>query len=74
MKKHFSAKAKWLIAIAVLLAVLVTVAAALNAARPGESLIQTMLTPFRSAASGLVRQAERYYDYIFKYESYCRCI
>lgn len=69
MKKHFSAKAKWLIAIAVLLAVLVTVAAALNAARPGESLIQTMLTPFRSAASGLVRQAERYYDYIFKYES-----
>ena len=69
MKKNFSVKAKWLIAAAIFLAVLITVAAALNAARPGEGLIQTALSPFRSAASGLVRRAERYYDYIFKYES-----
>lgn len=69
MKKHLSAKTKWLIVIAVLLAGLVTIAGAVNAHRPGESLVQTMLTPFRSATSALVRQVERYYDYVFKYES-----
>ena len=69
MKKHLSAKTKWLIVIAVLLAGLVTIVAAVNAGHPGENLIQTVLTPFRSAASALVRQTERYYDYMFKYES-----
>ena len=64
MKKHLSAKTKWLIVIAVLLAGLVTIVAAVNAGHPGENLIQTVLTPFRSAASALVRQTERYYDYI----------
>ena len=69
MKKHFSARTKWLMIIAVLLAALITVAAAVNASHPGESLIQTILTPFRSAFSSLVRQVERYYDYMFQYES-----
>lgn len=69
MKKHLSAKTKWLIVIAVLLAGLVTIVAAVNAAHPGENLVQTVLTPFRSASSALVRQTERYYDYVFKYES-----
>ena len=69
MKKHLSAKTKWLIVIAVLLAGLVTVTAAMSRSNPGESLVQTVLTPFRSAASGLVRQIERYYDYVFRYES-----
>ena len=69
MKKHLSAKAKWLIVIAVLLAGLLTVTGATNAANPGEGLVQTVLTPFRSAASALVRQVERYYDYVFRYES-----
>ncbi len=69
MKKHLSAKTKWLIVVAVLLAGLLTITAAVNRGRPGESLIQTALTPFRSAASTLVRQVERYYDYVFRYES-----
>lgn len=69
MKKHLSAKTKWLIVISVLLAGLVTVTAAVNRGRPGESLVQTALTPFRSATSAIVRQVERCYDYVFRYES-----
>lgn len=69
MKNHFSGKAKWLIVISVLLAMAITVAGAVNRTRPGETLVQTILTPFRSAGSTLVRQVERYYDYVFKFES-----
>jgi rod shape-determining protein MreC len=54
---------------AVILAMIVTVGSVMNVGRPGESLVQTVLSPFRSAASALVRQIERYYDYIFQYES-----
>ena len=69
MKKHLSAKTKWLIVIAVLLAGLVTVTSAIGATHPGENVVQIMLTPFRSAVSAIVRQVEQYYDYVFKYES-----
>ena len=69
MKKHLSAKAKWLIVISVLLAGLLTVTAAMKTGGWAEKLVQSVLTPFRSASSSLVRQVERYYDYIFKYES-----
>ena len=69
MKKHFSAKTKWLIVIAVLLAGLVTVTSAIGVTNPGTSLVQTVLTPFGSAASAIVRQVEQFYDYMFKYET-----
>ena len=69
MKKHLSAKTKWLIVIAVLLAGLVTVTSAIGATHPGENVVQIMLTPFRSAVSAIVRQVEQYYDYVFKYEA-----
>ena len=69
MKKQFSNRTKLLIVAAVILAMIVTVGSVMNVGRPGESLVQTLLSPFRSAASALVRQIERYYDYIFQYES-----
>ena len=69
MKKHLSAKVKWLIVIAVLLAGFVTVTAAMGSGGLGERLVQSALTPFRSAASALVRQVERYYNYVSQYES-----
>ena len=69
MKKHFSARAKWLIVIAVLLAMVITVFHAVSNRRPGQTVVQTILAPFRSAGSTLVRQVERYYDYVFQYES-----
>ena len=69
MKKHLTGKAKWLIVISVLAAMQITVVWSENKKRPGETLVQTALAPFRSAGSTLVRQVERYYDYLFKYES-----
>lgn len=69
MKKHLSAKAKWLIVIAVLLSGVVTVTSAMKTGGWASRAVQTVLTPFRSATSALVRQVERYYDYVFKYES-----
>lgn len=69
MKKHLSGKAKWLIVISVLAAMLITIVWAVNKKRPGETLVQTVLAPFRSAGSALVRRVEQYYDYVFKYES-----
>ena len=69
MKKHLTGRAKWLIVIAVLLSLLITITWAVNKNRPGETFVQTLLAPFRSAGSTLVRQVERYYDYVFKYES-----
>lgn len=69
MKKHFSARAKWLIVIAVLLAMGITVFHAVSSRHPGQTVVQTILAPFRSAGSTLVRQVERYYDYVFQYES-----
>lgn len=69
MNRHLSNKTKWLIVAALLCAMLLTVSSVVNANHPGESLVQTMLTPFRAAGSAIVRQIERYYDYIFRYES-----
>ena len=69
MKKHLSGKAKWLIVASALMAMLITVVWSVNKNRPGETLVQTALAPFRSAGSTLVRQVERYYDYVFRYES-----
>ena len=69
MKKHLSAKTKWLIVIAVLLAGFVTVNSATKTGGWGTRAVQSVLTPFRSATSALVRQVERYYNSVFKYES-----
>ena len=68
MKKHFSSRAKWLIVISILLAMLVTISLGVNNSRPGEGLVQSILTPFRSAGSALVRKIEQYYNYIFQFE------
>lgn len=69
MKKHLSARTKWLIIIAVLLAGLLTVNSAMKTGGWGTRVVQSVLTPFRSATSALVRQVERYYNYVFQYES-----
>lgn len=69
MKKSISPKTKGLIVLALLLAGFVTVSSAIKTGSGGEQLVQSILTPFRTATSSLVRQVERYYDYIFKYET-----
>lgn len=70
MKKKLTGKTKAILAAALALAVIVTIVGALSAVTPpGEQVVQTVLSPFRAAASALVRQAERYYNYIFRYEA-----
>lgn len=70
MKKKLTAKTKAVLALALVLAAAVTIVGALSVATPpGESVVQTILSPFRTATDAIVRQAERYYNYIFQYES-----
>jgi rod shape-determining protein MreC len=70
LKKLFNTKVKIVLVLAVVLAVLTAVVATLHAgATPGESAVQTLLSPLRSGFSSLTRLAERYYNYIFNYET-----
>ena len=70
MKKKLTAKTKAILALALVLAAVVTIVGALTLATPpGENVVQTILSPFRTAANAIVRQAERYYNYIFQYEA-----
>ena len=70
MKKKFSNRTKLVIVLAVLAAMIITIFSVVRGSTPpGGSFVQTLLSPFRTAASALVRQTERLYDYIFRYES-----
>lgn len=70
MKKLFNTKVKVVLALAVVLAVLTALTSALYAgATPGQTVVQTILAPFRSGFHAMTRLAERYYGYIFQYES-----
>ena len=55
--------------LAVLLAAATALTAALSGTAWGSRTVQAVLTPFRSGFSALTRQAERYYNYLFNYES-----
>lgn len=68
MKNKLTTKTKIIIIVAVLLASLLTVSAVVGA-NTGKGTVQTLLTPFRSAYSAFVRQAEKYYNYAFRYEA-----
>ena len=69
-KRFWSPKVKAIVIIAVVLAVLTMVAAAVSSGTPfGENLVGTLLSPFRAGVAAIDRQAERYYNYLFSYES-----
>ena len=69
MKHFFSTKVKVVLLIAVLLAVILIVVNSLTGLNLPGLLVQGVLTPIRSGASALTGQAERFYDYMFEYES-----
>lgn len=70
MKKLLNTKVKVVLVLAVILAAVTAVASALFAgATPGQTVVQTLLSPFRSGFHAMTRLAERYYGYIFKYET-----
>lgn len=70
MRKLLNTKTKVVLVLAFALAALTAIVAGLCAgSTPGQSVVQTILSPFRSGFSSLTRVAERYYDYVFEYES-----
>ena len=69
MKKLWSVRVKLILVLAVVLAAGTAVISALFGATWPERAVQTVLAPFRSGVSAITRQVERYYDYIFNYES-----
>lgn len=69
MKKTFSGRTRLILVLAVVLAVVTAIASALFGTTLPERVVQTVLTPIRSGFSALTRQVERYYDYIFRYET-----
>lgn len=69
MKHFFTTKIKVVIVLALLLAIGLAVVGNLTGTTPGQTLVQGILTPFRAGASALTSQAERFYNYIFRYEA-----
>jgi len=69
-KKLFTKRVRVLLVAAVVLAVLVTLGAALSQGSwAGKNIVSTLLTPFRAGLAAIDRQAERLYGYVFRYEA-----
>lgn len=70
MKTGKPTRRRLIILISVLLAIAVAVSSALvSGSRAGKNVTQSLLAPFDSALSALTRTAERFYNYVFQYES-----
>lgn len=69
MKKQFSGRVKLIMLLALVLAVVTAIVSALFGATWAQKAVQTVITPIRSGVSSITRQAERYYNYLFGYES-----
>ena len=69
-RKFWTPRVKAIVVAAVVLALLVTIASAVITGTPFlANAVQTVLSPLRSAVAAIDRQAERYYNYLFAYES-----
>ncbi len=69
-KKLLTSKVKILLIAAVVLSILTTVLVAVTGGvSPGQNLVGTLLTPFRSVVAAVDRQAVNFYNYLFAYES-----
>lgn len=70
MKRYFSGRAKVLLLAALVLAALTAISGALGKGTTfGERVVQGFLAPLRAGAESMTRQAERFYNYIFRYEA-----
>jgi rod shape-determining protein MreC len=69
MKHFFSGKIKVVLVIALLLAGGLAIVSNLTGTNLPGQLVQTVLTPIRSAAATLADQAELFYNYVFEYET-----
>ena len=68
MKRFFTSRVWTVILIAILITVILAVGSTLTGKNSG-TLVQSILSPLRSAASYLTDQAEQLYNYMFEYES-----
>ena len=70
MKTGKTTRRRLIILIAVLVAIAVALSSALvRGTAAGKNVTQSLLAPFESALSALTRTAERFYNYVFRYES-----
>ncbi len=69
MKHFFTTKVKIVLIIAALLTAGLAIIGGLLGKTPADMLVQGILTPLRSGASTLTSQAERFYNYMFRYEA-----
>ena len=69
MKYFFTTKVKVVLIVAVLLTAGLAIIGNLLGKTPADKLVQGILTPLRTGASTLTTQAERFYNYMFRYEA-----
>ena len=69
MKHFFTTKVKAVLIIAVLLSAGLAITSSLLGKSIPDMLVQGVLTPLRSGVSSLTLQAEKLYDYLYRYES-----
>jgi rod shape-determining protein MreC len=69
MRHFFSTRVRVVLIIALLLAIGIGVASSLTKKSIPSMIVQGILTPIRSGANALTKQAERMYDYVFRYEA-----
>lgn len=69
MKYLFTTKVRVVLIIAVLLSASLAIIMNLTGLTVGDLAVKGFLTPLRTAASQLTDQAERFYDYLFKFEA-----
>jgi HAD superfamily hydrolase (TIGR01509 family) len=69
MRHYFSKKVRIVLILAVVVAVLLTVASNLTGLSLPDLVVKGIMTPIRSGASALTEQAEQLYSYVFRYET-----
>ena len=69
MRHFFSNRVRLVLILAVLLAVVLGVTSNLTGKSIPTIMVQSILTPLRAGAKALTQQAERMYDYMFRYEA-----
>lgn len=69
MKKLFSGRVKLLLVLGVGIAALYAIISALFGSTWLDKAVQSVLTPIRGGVNAITKQVERYYNYIFEYES-----
>lgn len=68
MRHFFSNRVRVVLILALLLAGVLAVTSSLTKKSIPSILVQSVLTPLRSGAASLTKQAEQMYDYMFRYE------